>query len=601
MVSWIISRLVVPRAPLRCPAPLAPAINTRWLLNLAGTVAAEDAGERAAQVAAAALRGPARALRIGGQGREGWGARGSAGGCVSPRPAPLFRVGGICRGPEGAHCRNTPSLARGRNVGWGRPSPRSAASLLSGENDRAQTILPGALPGGSDGEGWRSGGTVLLLVARDPGEPGVVQPHSHTCQCSPREEVGSDIIRGAGSPLLEGHNRGEQEQRPRSCDPWQPEPLVVCCALGTLSCGLSLNSSAQLALLQTTGGLDTTQADVANNQGICAKGTRLIFGTLYPAYYSYKAVKSKDIKEYVKWMMYWIIFALFTTAETFTDIFLCWFPFYYELKIAFVAWLLSPYTKGSSLLYRKFVHPTLSSKEKEIDDCLVQAKDRSYDALVHFGKRGLNVAATAAVMAASKVTRLFHFVYSLDLREGQVTLLRGVTNSKLIHLGREAKQPPLPTSTWLDLSRDRVPYRRDSGVSACRTSPPSGETVPLPHRAPHHQGLGGPVANTANPRCPGVLLKVLEAQVDLTAFERVWYTKWHVTRPLLEPAPLCTCCSTCRTRKVVEGEVNEGGVKAWEPHQVQNPLAFSDDEQEDLLEFMYKFKAPRNTELPLEV
>ncbi|XP_028939312.1 receptor expression-enhancing protein 1 isoform X1 [Ornithorhynchus anatinus] len=136
--------------------------------------------------------------------------------------------------------------------------------------------------------------------------------------------------------------------------------------------------------------------------GFTHGNTTLIFGTLYPAYYSYKAVKSKDIKEYVKWMMYWIIFALFTTAETFTDIFLSWFPFYYELKIAFVAWLLSPYTKGSSLLYRKFVHPTLSSKEKEIDDCLVQAKDRSYDALVHFGKRGLNVAATAAVMAASK-------------------------------------------------------------------------------------------------------------------------------------------------------------------------------------------------------
>ncbi|XP_053560234.1 receptor expression-enhancing protein 1 isoform X2 [Bombina bombina] len=128
----------------------------------------------------------------------------------------------------------------------------------------------------------------------------------------------------------------------------------------------------------------------------------LIFGTLYPAYYSYKAVRSKDIKEYVKWMMYWIIFALFMTVETFTDIFLCWFPFYYELKIAFVAWLLSPYTKGSSLLYRKFVHPTLSSKEKDIDECLIQAKDRSYDALVHFGKRGLNVAATAAVTAAAK-------------------------------------------------------------------------------------------------------------------------------------------------------------------------------------------------------
>ncbi|XP_068131443.1 receptor expression-enhancing protein 1 isoform X2 [Hyperolius riggenbachi] len=145
----------------------------------------------------------------------------------------------------------------------------------------------------------------------------------------------------------------------------------------------------------------------------------LIFGTLYPAYYSYKAVKSKDIKEYVKWMMYWIIFALFMTVETFTDLFLCWFPFYYELKIAFVAWLLSPYTKGSSLLYRKFVHPTLSSKEKEIDECLIQAKDRSYDALVHFGKRGLNVAATAAVTAAAKVIEHLLTLSSMDHKTGQ--------------------------------------------------------------------------------------------------------------------------------------------------------------------------------------
>uniref|UniRef100_A0A672IIB9 Receptor expression-enhancing protein n=1 Tax=Salarias fasciatus TaxID=181472 RepID=A0A672IIB9_SALFA len=127
---------------------------------------------------------------------------------------------------------------------------------------------------------------------------------------------------------------------------------------------------------------------------------RLVFGTLYPAYSSYKAVKSKDVKEYVKWMMYWIIFALFTTVEVFTDMFLI--PFYYELKIAFVVWLLSPYTKGSSVLYRKFVHPTLSSKEKDIDEYICQAKDKSYDTLVHYGRKGLNVAATAAVMAATK-------------------------------------------------------------------------------------------------------------------------------------------------------------------------------------------------------
>ncbi|XP_015204835.2 receptor expression-enhancing protein 2 [Lepisosteus oculatus] len=128
----------------------------------------------------------------------------------------------------------------------------------------------------------------------------------------------------------------------------------------------------------------------------------LVFGTLYPAYSSYKAVKTKNVKEYVKWMMYWIVFAFFTTAETLTDIILSWFPFYFELKIAFVIWLLSPYTKGSSVLYRKFVHPTLSNKEKEIDEYITQARDRSYETMMRFGKRGLNLAANAAVTAATK-------------------------------------------------------------------------------------------------------------------------------------------------------------------------------------------------------
>ncbi|XP_061282937.1 receptor expression-enhancing protein 4 isoform X3 [Bos javanicus] len=128
----------------------------------------------------------------------------------------------------------------------------------------------------------------------------------------------------------------------------------------------------------------------------------LVFGMLYPAYASYKAVKTKNIREYVRWMMYWIVFALFMAVETFTDIFISWFPFYYEIKMAFVLWLLSPYTRGASMLYRKFVHPSLSRHEKEIDTYIVQAKERSYETVLSFGKRGLNIAASAAVQAATK-------------------------------------------------------------------------------------------------------------------------------------------------------------------------------------------------------
>ncbi|XP_051502699.1 receptor expression-enhancing protein 3-like isoform X2 [Myxocyprinus asiaticus] len=104
----------------------------------------------------------------------------------------------------------------------------------------------------------------------------------------------------------------------------------------------------------------------------------------------------------VRWMMYWIVFALYTVVETITDLSMAWFPLYYELKVAFVIWLLTPYTRGASLIYRKFLHPMLASKEKEIDDYIVQAKERSYETMVNFGRQGLTIAATAAVSAAVK-------------------------------------------------------------------------------------------------------------------------------------------------------------------------------------------------------
>lgn len=125
------------------------------------------------------------------------------------------------------------------------------------------------------------------------------------------------------------------------------------------------------------------------------------------------------------------------------------FPLYYELKIAVVIWLLSPYTRGASLIYRKCLHPLLSSKERvrslvlvspsahksfvflnvllkqyvnlfiindfslqEIDDYIVQAKERSYETMVSFGKQGLSIAATAAVTAAVKASYFYVVLYS---------------------------------------------------------------------------------------------------------------------------------------------------------------------------------------------
>lgn len=144
----------------------------------------------------------------------------------------------------------------------------------------------------------------------------------------------------------------------------------------------------------------------------------LFVGTLYPAYGSYKAIRSKNPREYVNWIMYWICFALFTFFETFSDIFLAFcVPFYYELKIIFLAWLLCPATKGSSILYRNFVHPRLVRHEQDIDDMISTAKENGVTAICQLGSRGAQYAS--------------QLLASTAIRGQQVSLTRN--NSSSIH------------------------------------------------------------------------------------------------------------------------------------------------------------------------
>lgn len=95
----------------------------------------------------------------------------------------------------------------------------------------------------------------------------------------------------------------------------------------------------------------------------------LIFGTLYPTYLSYKALKQRDNKECTRMIMYWIVFAIYNFLETFLDIFIgLWFPFYFETKIIFIFWLISSYGNGAKILYENVVQQMLEQKEEVIDD-----------------------------------------------------------------------------------------------------------------------------------------------------------------------------------------------------------------------------------------
>uniref|UniRef100_A0A3B3V171 Receptor expression-enhancing protein n=1 Tax=Poecilia latipinna TaxID=48699 RepID=A0A3B3V171_9TELE len=180
----------------------------------------------------------------------------------------------------------------------------------------------------------------------------------------------------------------------------------------------------------------------------------LVNSRLFKEGMKYKALDSVCVCVQVRWMMYWIVFALYTVVETITDLTVAWFPLYYELKIAFVIWLLSPYTRGASLIYRKCLHPLLSSREREIDEYIVQAKERSYETMVNFGKQGLSIAATAAVSAAVK-------------GQGAITeKLRSLSMHDLTQIGQQddrGNQLYVGGPAWRDGAEREYYYEQEDG------------------------------------------------------------------------------------------------------------------------------------------
>merc|ERR1712210_383177 len=111
-------------------------------------------------------------------------------------------------------------------------------------------------------------------------------------------------------------------------------------------------------------------------------------------------------------MMYWIVFAIFTSVETFADIFVAfWFPFYYEVKILLLIWLISPVSRGSlgsSILYRRFVHPSLIAREEEIDRMILRMQEQGYNTVTKLAVKGFNYASNMVMQTAIRAPGLMN-------------------------------------------------------------------------------------------------------------------------------------------------------------------------------------------------
>jgi len=97
-------------------------------------------------------------------------------------------------------------------------------------------------------------------------------------------------------------------------------------------------------------------------------------GFLYPAYMSIKALESRDKDDDTQWLMYWVVFAVFSVVEFFSDILVGWVPFYWLLKCAFLLWCMSP-LEGSTIIYNRIILPYFLKHESVIDDAVRKGKE----------------------------------------------------------------------------------------------------------------------------------------------------------------------------------------------------------------------------------
>uniref|UniRef100_A0A4W3JIQ3 Receptor expression-enhancing protein n=1 Tax=Callorhinchus milii TaxID=7868 RepID=A0A4W3JIQ3_CALMI len=93
-----------------------------------------------------------------------------------------------------------------------------------------------------------------------------------------------------------------------------------------------------------------------------------LIGFVYPAYISIKAIESPQKDDDTIWLMYWVVYGIFSVAEFFADIFLSWFPFYYIGKCVFLVWCMAPTSSnGSQLIYKRFIRPFFIKHGDKVD------------------------------------------------------------------------------------------------------------------------------------------------------------------------------------------------------------------------------------------
>ena len=127
---------------------------------------------------------------------------------------------------------------------------------------------------------------------------------------------------------------------------------------------------------------------------------------LYPAYQSFKAVRENNPEKHAQWLTYWIVNSWFTVFELFGDSLLSWIPFYHELKVALLIWLVTPRFNGAEKIYKQVIHPYLVRYETDIDASISSIREQGagkLDVLRDVGVRHLRSSSSEVIKLGQSV------------------------------------------------------------------------------------------------------------------------------------------------------------------------------------------------------
>lgn len=182
--------------------------------------------------------------------------------------------------------------------------------------------------------------------------------------------------------------------------------------------------------------------------GVVSEVTCHFLAYVFPAYQTFKAVRTDEVEQYTKWVTFWIVNTYFTVFEILGgEALTTQLPYYFPLKVLVLALLLFPPFNGAAAIYAYLLAPAMLRYEDGIDRRVERLQEKGEEAMGRMKKKG-----------GEKLEELSR----AGIRQGA-----GVVKFGLTQVVKEVQQNPSMILRMLE-------EKEEEGFPGQRQAPPAG-------------------------------------------------------------------------------------------------------------------------------